>query len=99
MPIDQTCSDLKDEATTQIHQKFEWHIIVTESGVTENPTTEKGNDTTISILEKHSHSEGVLLSKSELKQAISKGALWLTPAKNKKANTTITSGKKTVVRW
>ncbi len=82
MPIDKICSDTQDETSTKSHQKFEWHIKVKE----------QINNTAISILEEHgrrqekaqSHQQSISLSKAELKQAISKGALWLTPAKNKK---------------
>ena len=79
MPIDQTPSDIQDEKTAKKNQQFEWHITVTDEYV-----TEEGSETAISILEKYSVTQGARLSKSELKQAMSKGALWLTPAKNKK---------------
>jgi len=79
MPIDQTHSDIQDEKTANKHQQFEWHITVTDKHV-----NDEGSETAISILEKYSVTQGARLSKSEFKQAISKGALWLTPVKNKK---------------
>ncbi|KGJ93102.1 RluA family pseudouridine synthase [Colwellia psychrerythraea] len=79
MPITQTLSNLKDGKTTKKHQPFEWHITVTNK-----MATDESSASTISILEKYSMDQDIHLSKSELKQAISKGALWLTPAKNKK---------------
>ena len=79
MPIDQTPSDSPDEKITKKHQQFEWHIVVTENNVTDDSAA-----TAISILEKYSVTQGAMLSKTEFKQAINKGALWLTPAKNKK---------------
>jgi tRNA pseudouridine32 synthase / 23S rRNA pseudouridine746 synthase len=79
MPIAQTPSNLQDGKKTKKHQQFEWHITVTDKHV-----TDEGSETVISILEKYSVTQGARLSKSELKQAINKGALWLTPAKNKK---------------
>ncbi len=79
MPIDQTPSDIQNEKTAKKNQQFEWHITVTNQ-----TTSEKNSATAISILEDFSITQGVQLSKSEIKQAISKGALWLTPAKNKK---------------
>ncbi|WP_057832100.1 RluA family pseudouridine synthase [Colwellia sp. TT2012] len=78
MPIDNSCSENQDDATTKNQQKFEWHIKV-DGHV---------NGTAISILESYrdgqSNSPQTSLSTAALKQAISKGALWLTPAKNKK---------------
>jgi len=78
MPIDKTCSTIHDEssvrASAKIHQKFEWHIKIEE----------QLSCTSISVLENYCHTKNISLSKAELKQAISKGALWLTPARNKK---------------
>jgi tRNA pseudouridine32 synthase/23S rRNA pseudouridine746 synthase len=72
---------LKDQIHTSIenekpgvYQQFEWHIKVSTSE----------SCTAISLLEKHSDSQSLSLSKADIKKAISKGALWLTPAKNKK---------------
>ena len=84
MSVNKTCSGLQDESPTQNFKKFEWHITVMEKGVTEKSVTDKEHDTAISLLESYGHAQNILLSKAELKQAISKGALWLTPAKNKK---------------
>jgi tRNA pseudouridine32 synthase/23S rRNA pseudouridine746 synthase len=84
MPVDQTCSDTQGESQTQRQHKFEWHILITEQIFTEKNITEKKSCTAISVLENHGHEKNISLSKAELKQAISKGALWLTPAKNKK---------------
>ncbi|GAA0816611.1 hypothetical protein GCM10009111_16630 [Colwellia asteriadis] len=58
---------------TDNNDKFEWHIIVTSE-----------NSSAINILEAQCLSTKIGLSKTEIKQAISKGALWLTPIKNKK---------------
>jgi len=79
MPVNKTCSDTQGESPTQSQQKFEWHILITK-----NCVTEQKNCTAISVLENYGHGQSISLSKAELKQAISKGALWLTPAKNKK---------------
>ena len=79
MPIDQTYSDSQNGKSVKNHQKFEWHITITEESV-----DGQVNCTAISLLESYGHDQNISLSKAELKQAISKGALWLTPAKNKK---------------
>lgn len=78
MPIDKTAATIQNKSTTKNNQNFEWHIKVDE----------QINGTAIAILEQYSSSQNnaqnTSLSKTELKQAINKGALWLTPAKNKK---------------
>ncbi len=74
MPVDKPRSNTQDESPTKNHQKFEWHIKVDG----------QVNTTAISLLESYGHGQKMSLSKAVLKQAISKGALWLTPAKNKK---------------
>jgi len=79
MPVDQTCSDNQSDAPPHNHLKFEWHILIPKKNI-----TEQENCTAISILEAYAREQNISLSKAELKQAISKGALWLTPAKNKK---------------
>ena len=84
MPVDQTCSDSRNEKSTHSCSKFEWHIIFTEESITDNSVSEQVNNTAIAVLERYAHEQNIGLSKAELKQAISKGALWLTPAKNKK---------------
>lgn len=84
MPVDQTCSDSRNEKSTHSCSKFEWHIIFTEESITDNSVSEQVNNTAIAVLERYAHEQNIALSKAELKQAISKGALWLTPAKNKK---------------
>ncbi len=53
---------------------FEWHITVKDND----------DNKALSVLETYCQSQQALLSKATLKQAISKGALWLTPAKNRK---------------
>jgi len=73
MPIDQLHSSTQPKEYRP-HDKFEWHIIVSKEMCA----------SAISLLESYAKSQGSQLSKAELKQAISKGALWLTPAKNKK---------------
>jgi len=73
MPIDQSHSSTQSKVNCP-HNKFEWHIKV--SG--ETPST------AIQLLESYANCQKSQLSKTQLKQAISKGALWLTPAKNKK---------------
>lgn len=67
--------------------KFEWHI----------KANEQENCTAISLLESYAQKLNVSLSKTELKQAISKGALWLTPAKNKKQTQRLRRVKKRLV--
>jgi tRNA pseudouridine32 synthase/23S rRNA pseudouridine746 synthase len=84
MPVDKTYSDTQGQSPNQSHEKFEWHILLTEKSITEKNVTEQEKCTAISVLESYSHGQNISLSKAELKQAISKGALWLTPAKNKK---------------
>lgn len=74
MPVDKASLSIQGQTPKTNQLKLEWHIVVSE----------KEQSTTISILEKYSQAQGLTLSKAELKQAISKGALWLTPAKNKK---------------
>lgn len=75
------CKNLNNVA-----QKFEWHITVTDqnSGQVCEQVNRQSNNTAVSVLEKKCQFEGISLSKAELKQAISKGALWLTPVNNKK---------------
>jgi tRNA pseudouridine32 synthase/23S rRNA pseudouridine746 synthase len=91
MPIDQTCSNNQDETLTKGLQKFEWHIKVDE----------QINGTALSILDAYgngqNHKNDISLSKAELKQAIYKGALWLTPAKNKKQTQRLRRVKKTLL--
>jgi tRNA pseudouridine32 synthase/23S rRNA pseudouridine746 synthase len=84
MLVDETCSDTQGENPTQRQKKFEWHILVTEKSITEKSVTEQEGCTVIALLESYAHRQNIALSKTELKQSISKGALWLTPAKNKK---------------
>jgi tRNA pseudouridine32 synthase/23S rRNA pseudouridine746 synthase len=79
MPIDKVNSDNKGEEPSKSHQQFEWHILFTTENITEKDTC-----TAITLLENYAHEQDISLSKAQLKQAISKGALWLTPAKNKK---------------
>ncbi len=73
MSLDQTHSSIQSKKDHP-HSKFEWHIKITD----------KANTSAIQCLESYANSQNSLLSKAELKQAISKGALWLTPVKNKK---------------
>ena len=84
MPVDNPASDTKDQSPTQNHEKFEWHILFTEESITEKRVSAQENCTAITLLEFYAHEQNISLSKAELKQAISKGALWLTPANNKK---------------
>ena len=73
MPVDQTHSSIQPKENHP-HCKFEWHIKITD----------KAETSAIQRLESYANSQNSKLSKAELKQAISKGALWLTPVKNKK---------------
>jgi len=73
MPKDNTTTLDKSKNLSK-HQQFEWHI----------KAANEVDCPAITLLEHHCQSQAVKLSKAELKQAISKGALWLTPAKNKK---------------
>ena len=79
MPVDKTYSNTQGEPPTKRQNKFEWHIVITEKNVTEQESS-----TAIALLETYANGQNNSLSKAQLKQAISKGALWLTPAKNKK---------------
>lgn len=76
MPIQSADSSLEsnNQSSQSSHHKFEWHI----------KASEQQSATAIALLESYAIAQGIALSKAELKQAISKGALWLTPAKNKK---------------
>ena len=65
--------------------EFEWHIQVNDDSCT-----------VMSALEKQSQLVKSKLSKTELKQAISKGALWLTPVKNKKQTQRLRRVKRTL---
>jgi len=56
--------------STNSNEQFEWHINITQ------------NNTAIAILDKYCKSKQIGLSKSELKQAMSKGAMWLTRSKH-----------------
>ena len=68
-----------EQTLPQKNITFEWHILLTEEISAEN-----ANTTAISLLEKYSKQKNIQLSNADLKKAISKGALWLTPSKNKK---------------
>jgi tRNA pseudouridine32 synthase/23S rRNA pseudouridine746 synthase len=54
---------------------FEWHITITDT---------EPNTTPIAVLERYADEHNITMSKAVLKQAIHKGALWLTPLINKK---------------
>jgi tRNA pseudouridine32 synthase/23S rRNA pseudouridine746 synthase len=73
MPIDQSHSSTQSKENCS-HHKFEWHIKICG----------KADNSAIQWLESYANEQNCSLSKAQLKQAISKGALWLTPAKNKK---------------
>ncbi len=64
----------KVEQSPNTAEKFEWHIEITQNS----------DNKVIPVLEEQCHSQNITLSKATLKQAISKGALWLTPIKNTK---------------
>ncbi|TMM46834.1 pseudouridine synthase family protein [Colwellia ponticola] len=87
MSVDKASLAVQDERSHTAHLKLEWHIRVTT----------KENSSVIAILEQYSQAQDVTLSKTELKQAISKGALWLTPAKNKKQTQRLRRLKKPLV--
>ncbi|PKH86692.1 pseudouridine synthase family protein [Colwellia sp. Bg11-28] len=87
MPVDQNCSDTQGQNPTQSHKKFEWHIKIDE----------QVNTTAIALLENYGYEQNISLSKAQLKQAITKGALWLTPAKNKKQTQRLRRVKKQLV--
>ncbi|MBU2871344.1 RNA pseudouridine synthase [Colwellia sp. E2M01] len=72
MPVDLNSSTPQDQSLHLKKQRFEWHITITEA------------TTAISALQAYAQQSFTLISTAELKKAISKGALWLTPAKNKK---------------
>jgi len=84
MPVDKNHSDTQDQSPTQNNEKFEWHILFTEETITGKRVSAQENCTAITLLETYAHEQSISLSKAQLKQAIAKGALWLTPAKNKK---------------
>ena len=74
-PLESNNKSIQNSQSAQIkYHKFEWHI----------KASEQQSGTAITLLEHYAIAQGIAMSKAELKQAISKGALWLTPAKNKK---------------
>lgn len=82
-----TTANVVEEKNQEATQKFEWHIQITQAG----------DNKALSVLESHCISQQVSLSKATLKQAISKGALWLTPAKNRKQTQRLRRFKKQLV--
>jgi len=82
--MDKISLENKNKKSTSNNKVFEWHITINIQNNVDSSVTEKGSNTAITALEKHAKKMSIALSKSELKQAISKGALWLTPVKNKK---------------
>ena len=97
MLVDQTRSDSQNEKSMHSHSKFEWHIIFTEESITDKSVSGQVNSTAIAVLERYAHEQNILLSKADLKQAISKGALWLTPAKNKRQTQRLRRVKKNLL--
>lgn len=81
----------QSSASAELYQnkllKFEWHIEITE----------KNKNTVIAVLEAYCLSQNITLSKATLKQAINKGALWLTPGKNIKQTQRLRRIKKQLV--
>ena len=64
-----------DPSQRQNTTLFEWHITITDT---------ESNTTPIEVLERYAEEVNMLISKAALKQAVNKGALWLTPRVNKK---------------
>lgn len=86
MAIDKASLTSENKSSNTNQLILEWHIVVSEK-----------ESTAIAILDQYSQAQGVVLSKAQLKQAIAKGALWLTPAKNKKQTQRLRRVKKTLV--
>ncbi|TYK66385.1 RluA family pseudouridine synthase [Colwellia echini] len=89
MPVDLNSSNPQDQSLSLKNKTFEWHITITVEMVEDIAD----KITAITVLQyyaqqKYSKQKNeqqyAELSNSELKKAISKGALWLTPATNKK---------------
>jgi tRNA pseudouridine32 synthase/23S rRNA pseudouridine746 synthase len=64
-----------DGSENQKSALFEWHITISNA---------EPNTTPIAVLERYAEEVNILISKAALKQAVNKGALWLTPLANKK---------------
>lgn len=64
-----------DRSENQTSALFEWHITISNN---------EANTTAIAVLERYADEHRILISKTALKQAVNKGALWLTPHINKK---------------
>jgi tRNA pseudouridine32 synthase/23S rRNA pseudouridine746 synthase len=64
-----------DGSENQKSALFEWHITISNA---------EPNTTPIAVLERYAEEVNILISKAALKQAVNKGALWLTPFANKK---------------
>lgn len=84
MPAEINTSPLHDEFLPESHDKFEWHIKVTEHAKLTEGEASTGSSSAISLLDEHAQKQASNLSKSDLKKAVMQGALWLTPAKNRK---------------
>ncbi len=83
MSLNQINTNQECESLCHKVLKFEWHITVPsqDSGA---ESADQESQTPMSLLERQCQVENISLAKAELKQAISKGALWLTPENNKK---------------
>jgi tRNA pseudouridine32 synthase/23S rRNA pseudouridine746 synthase len=64
-----------DGSENQKSALFEWHITI---------SNDEPNTTPIAVLERYADEKNFVISKTALKQAVNKGALWLTPFANKK---------------
>jgi tRNA pseudouridine32 synthase/23S rRNA pseudouridine746 synthase len=64
-----------DRSEDQTSALFEWHITISNN---------EPNTTPIAVLERYADEHNIVISKTALKQAVNKGALWLTPLVNKK---------------
>ncbi len=82
-----TQSSTNQEVCQKTLTKFEWHIQITE----------QSENTVIAVLQEYCLSQNIPLSKATLKQAINKGALWLTPRQNSKQTQRLRRIKKPLV--
>ena len=84
MPLDLNVSPSHNESLTNNHDKFEWHIKVSDQISVSSEEQSTSKNTAIALLIQYAQQQKCPLSNADFKKAISQGALWLTPAKNKK---------------
>lgn len=99
MPIDLNSEHLPNEnlaekGLNERTEKLEWHIKINEQTSTGTKQQANIKVTVISVLTAYAEKQKIGLSNADIKKAISKGALWLTPVKNPKQTQRIRRVKK-----